>query len=130
MASLWRRRLARVDAIEDRHWGEALSILPMRKTQYGASIDPTRETFEARGLLTSDAGTVGLGGAGSGERWNIVLPGGKFTVEIRFVRLPVGFLFVPSDIIVALERPGEPRLEVKSVDRMRLGRVRLELTGL
>lgn len=126
MPGPWQRRLARVDATEDRHWGEAVLVSPMMRGQFGVIADPDRPAFTVTALLVTGRAETDLGGEGS-KLWNVILPAGKAELQVRHVVLPDGFVFQLGDKVTAMDRPGLPTFEVARVDRHYLGRLHIRM---
>jgi hypothetical protein len=112
----------------DRVHAERVRIVPQLRGNYGAGVDPDRSPVETVGPLRVGAAENDAGGARRNFISNIAT--GKAELHLERSNLPPGFEAKKGDLVIALDRPGQPRFEVERPERDHIARLVLKLSAI
>jgi len=117
MTGAWQTALDRLDSALDRQLGEAVSIVPMRLTDFGKNPDPERPAFDVTALVDwLDPASAQI------PHTETRVVHEEVHVEVRRIEL-AGRRVAKNDEILLLDRPGSPRVAVNFVQTLDPGRV-------
>ncbi|MBU2533324.1 MAG: hypothetical protein KKB37_11325 [Alphaproteobacteria bacterium] len=128
MAAIHAIAAASAAAVDSVH-AEQVRLEPMIEHQYsGRGADPSRTIKEISAPLISDRDLLALDtkGRGDADRFG----GGAQTLFIHRAIWPEETDLRKGDVVVALDRPGEPRFAVDNVDKRQRARIVVHLSGL
>jgi hypothetical protein len=118
--------MSEAEAHFDEHLGDLITLVPIVASDFGRTIDTTREPLEVVVLtnyVAPSASDVG--------HMEARLAYEETEAEIRRANLPAGgFKFRKEDEVIFGEYPGEPRFKISRVDDVDPDRIFLTLARL
>lgn len=109
----------------DRVHAERVRIIPQHRGNYAAGPDPSRPAADLPGPLR--IGASENDGGGARRNFTSTIPVGRAELHLDRALLPEGFVVRQGDLVIALDRPGEPRFEVLKPEPDHVARLVLKL---
>jgi len=114
----------RLSEAVDRMYGERLRVVPQSVGEFMNVDDPDRSPYETFGPVDFNPVVATPKAIGKNDGDSVQVSGERIHISLHEQRLPAGAKFpVQGDVIVLLDREGEPRVRVGNREPDGIGRV-------